>query len=134
PISRSGACESRGPCRTRSPRISNRGGGFRGVRISPAADASGDWIHGPLMPPLWKRCYDLKVPMTVLTPIDRLADVANLIEKFPDLTVVIDHMADCPLGQPSELDKLTALVRYPNVFVKISNMWSLSHQPYPYPD
>jgi L-fuconolactonase len=109
-------------------------GGFRGVRISPAADASGDWIRGPLMPPLWKRCYDLKVPMTVLTPIDRLADVANLIEKFPDLTVVIDHMADCPLGQPSELAKLTALVHYPNVFVKISHMWSLSHQPYPYPD
>jgi L-fuconolactonase len=108
--------------------------GFRGVRISPAADASGDWVRGPLMPPLWKRCYDLKVPMTVLTPIDRLADVANLIEKFPDLTVVIDHMADCPLGQPSELAKLTALVRYPNVFVKISHLWSLSHQPYPYPD
>src|SRR4051794_6528354 len=26
--------------------------GFRGVRLSPAADASGDWIGGPLMPPL----------------------------------------------------------------------------------
>ena len=29
--------------------------GFHGVRISPSADASGDWINGPLMPPLWKR-------------------------------------------------------------------------------
>ena len=27
--------------------------GFHGVRISPAADASGDWISGPRMPPLW---------------------------------------------------------------------------------
>ncbi len=26
--------------------------GFHGVRISPAANASGDWIRGPLMPPL----------------------------------------------------------------------------------
>lgn len=108
--------------------------GFRGVRLSPAADATGDWIRGPLMPPLWKRCYDLKVPMTILAPIGRLADVANLIEKFPDLTVVIDHMADCPLGQQVELSKLTALARYPRVFVKISHLWSLSHQSYPYPD
>ena len=26
--------------------------GFHGVRLSPAGDASGDWIWGPLMPPL----------------------------------------------------------------------------------
>src|SRR6266852_5782415 len=35
--------------------------GFRGVRLSPSGEASGDWFHGPLMPPLWKRCYELKV-------------------------------------------------------------------------
>src|SRR5206468_12157732 len=27
---------------------------FRGVRISPGGNAAGDWIRGPLMPPLWK--------------------------------------------------------------------------------
>src|ERR1039457_6727142 len=39
---------------------------FHGVSrvdpLSPAANASGDWFHGPLMPPLWKRCSELKVP------------------------------------------------------------------------
>src|SRR5438552_3948919 len=69
--------------------------GFQGVRLSPAGDATGDWIRGPLMPPLWKRCSDLKVPMTILTDIGRMKDIAALAEKFPDLTVVIDHMADC---------------------------------------
>src|SRR5215470_10981912 len=108
--------------------------GFRGVRISPAGNASGDWIHGPLMPPLWKRCQDLKVPMTVLAPIGRMPDVAALMEKMPDLLLVIDHMADCPVDQPAELEKLLALKRYPNVFVKISHTWSLSRQPYPWLD
>jgi predicted TIM-barrel fold metal-dependent hydrolase len=108
--------------------------GFRGVRISPSADASGDWIRGPLMPPLWKRCQDLKVPMTVLGPIGRMPDVAALMEKMPDLLLVIDHMADCPVGQPAELEKLLALKRYPNVFVKISHTWSISRQPYPWLD
>src|SRR5262245_22592679 len=60
------------------------GQGFRGVRISPAGNASGDWFKGPLMPPLWKRCQDLKVPMTVLAPVTRMPDAAALIEKYPD--------------------------------------------------
>ena len=108
--------------------------GFRGVRLSPAEDASGDWIRGPLMPPLWKRCRDLKVPMTILTSIGRMPDIAALAEKFPDLTVVIDHMADCPADQPEQLKKLLALSRYPLVFVKVSHTWSVSKQPYPYHD
>jgi L-fuconolactonase len=108
--------------------------GFRGVRLSPAGNATGDWIRGPLMPPLWKRCHELKVPMTVLAPIGRMPDVAALLEKTPHLTTVIDHMADCPVDQPAELEKLIALKRYPNVFVKISHMWSLSRQAYPWND
>ena len=108
--------------------------GFRGVRISPAADASGDWFDGPSMPPLWKRCRDLRVPMTVLAPIQRMPGAAALLEKVPDLTVVIDHMADCPVDRPTDLEKLILLQRYPNVFVKISHTWSLSKQPYPWLD
>jgi len=108
--------------------------GFHGVRISPAGDAAGDWFRGPLMPPLWKRCQDLKVPMTVLAPITRMPDVAPLMDRTPDLTLVIDHMADCPIDQPEQLEKLIALKRYPNVFVKISHTWSISKQPYPWLD
>ncbi|HWB96256.1 MAG TPA: amidohydrolase family protein [Bryobacteraceae bacterium] len=107
---------------------------FRGVRLSPAGGAAGDWIRGPLMPPLWDRCNRLKVPMTVLAPVTRMPDVARLIEKYPDLTVVIDHMADSPLDQPQELEKLIALKRYPKVFVKVSHTWSVSRQQYPYRD
>jgi len=110
------------------------GQGFRGVRISPAADERGDWIRGPLMPPLWRRCHELKVPMTVLAPVGRMPDVGRLAGRFPDLTVVIDHMADCPPDQPEQLKKLLALSRYPKVFVKISHTWSLSRQDYPYRD
>lgn len=108
--------------------------GFRGVRLSPAGNESGDWFHGPLMPPLWKRCAELKVPMTVLAPITRMPDVAALLERTPELTTVIDHMADCPIDQPAELEKLIALKRYPNVFVKVSHTWSISKEQYPWRD
>jgi predicted TIM-barrel fold metal-dependent hydrolase len=108
--------------------------GFHGVRLSPAGDASGDWIRGPLMEPLWRRCRDLKVPMTLLAPISRMPDVMRLADRFSDLTIVIDHMADCPLDQPRELESLLALRRFPRLFVKISHSWSLSSQAYPYLD
>jgi L-fuconolactonase len=108
--------------------------GFRGVRLSPAGDSSGDWIRGALMPALWKRCETLRVPMTLLAPITRMPDIQKLIDRFPELTVVIDHMADCPVDHPDELQKLTALARYPKVFVKISHLWSLSKENYPWLD
>ena len=60
--------------------------------------------------------------------------IGALAERFPGLTVVIDHMGDCPIDQPEQLDKLIALQRWPKVFVKISHTWSISSQPYPYLD
>ncbi len=108
--------------------------GFRGVRLSPSGAAAGDWIRGPLMPPMWRRTQELKIPMTLLLPTTRLPDAARLIERYPDLDVVIDHMADCPIDQPAELKKLVALARFPRVYVKISHTWSLSRQPYPFRD
>lgn len=108
--------------------------GFHGVRLSPTADASGDWINGPLMPPLWKRAQSLKIPMQIYAPITRMPDLAHLMEQCPDLNVVIDHMADCPIDQPQELNKLIALARFPRVFVKISHTWSISRQRYPWLD
>ncbi len=108
--------------------------GFRGVRLSPEAGPEGDWIRGPLMPPLWTRCKSLGVPMTLLAPIDRMPDVQPLIERFPDITVVIDHMADCPVDRPEKLNDLIALRRYPRVYVKISHTWSLSKGAYPWLD
>jgi L-fuconolactonase len=108
--------------------------GFHGARLSPGNGTTGDWIRGPLMPPLWQRCADLRVPMTILAPVTRMPDIARLADRFPELTIVIDHMADSPPAQPKELESLLSLRRFPRLFVKISHAWSLSAQPYPYPD
>ncbi len=108
--------------------------GFTGLRVVPPGDARGDWIRGPLVEPLFSRCRDLNIAMTVLAPAERMPDVARAIDRFPDLDVVIDHMADCPPDRPDALKHLIALKRYPCVSIKVSHTWSLSRQPYPYPD
>ncbi|MGA8108139.1 MAG: amidohydrolase family protein, partial [Acidobacteriaceae bacterium] len=87
--------------------------GCRGVRLSPAGTAEGDWIRGPLMPPLWRRCAELKVPMTILAPVTRMPDLKLLVEANPELDVVIDHMADCSVDRPDLLKLLLELARYP---------------------
>jgi predicted TIM-barrel fold metal-dependent hydrolase len=110
--------------------------GYHGVRLSPAAGRAGDWINDkPRMDRILGRAAELKVPLCVLCGTGRLPDVARVLERHRDgLDVCIDHMADCPIDKPDELKKLLALAKFPRVFVKISHLWSLSKQQYPYKD
>jgi predicted TIM-barrel fold metal-dependent hydrolase len=107
---------------------------FHGVRLSPAVDASGDWFAGPLMDPLFRRAVELGVPMLILTRPSRLPDLAALLERHPDLDVVIDHMADVTLDDQAGIQNLLDLARYPRVHVKVSHTWSISKQGYPWRD
>jgi len=108
--------------------------GFHGVRLSPATDATGDWFKGPLMDPIFARAAQLGVPMLILTGPTRLPDLAAILERHPDLDVVIDHMADCPIDRPDLIALLVDMARYPRVHVKISHTWSLSRESYPWRD
>jgi L-fuconolactonase len=110
--------------------------GFHGVRLSPFSGPAGDWINDRTqMDAIWTNAAELKVPICILCDTARLPDVGQVIERFADrVDVCIDHMADCGIDQPGELDKLLALARYPRVFVKLSHLWSMSRETYPYRD
>ncbi len=110
--------------------------GFHGVRLSPGSGPGGEWINDvKQMDLIWNRTARHKIPMCVLCPITRIPDVEKVIERHDGrLDVCIDHMADCPIDQPDALKKLLRLARYPRVYVKLSHLWSLSKQEYPYRD
>jgi L-fuconolactonase len=108
--------------------------GFRGVRLSPEADARGDWFTGPLMLPLLKRSVDLKIPVLILTKPSRLPDLASLLEKVPEVNVIIDHMADCLSKDKGDFEKLMMLARYPRVYLKIGHIPHNSSESYPWQD
>ena len=107
---------------------------IQGVRLSPSASSSDDWFTGPLMDPIFGRAAELHVPMLILTGPSRLGDLARLIERHPDLDVVIDHMADCHPDDDAGAAALLSLARYPRVYVKISHTWSISREEYPWRD
>ncbi|MFH1086944.1 MAG: amidohydrolase family protein [Chloroflexota bacterium] len=108
--------------------------GFHGVRLSPAVGAGGDWFTGPLMDPIFACAARLKVPLLILTRPPRLPDLAALLERHPDLDVCVDHMGDVAPDKPDEISALTALARFPRVYVKISHTWSISKEAYPWRD
>ncbi len=108
--------------------------GFQGVRLSPSEGPAGDWFAGPLMPPIFRRAEELKVPLLMLTRSGRLPDLARLLDRFPDLDVVVDHMADARPDRPEEIQAVLDLARYPRVYVKISHTHSISKQGYPWSD
>ncbi len=110
--------------------------GLHGVRLSPAEDASGDWFTSPLMDPLFARAQTLGVPLLLLTTPPRLDDLVPLLDRYPELDVVIDHMAHAhePDTGSETINRLLGLARYPRVNVKISHTWTVSAQRYPWED
>lgn len=108
--------------------------GFRGVRLSPEPDVRGDWFTGPLMNPLFKRAAELRVPVIILIKPSRLPDLANILERVPEVDVVIDHIADCFDGNANNLQSLLALARYPCVYLKTGHIWVNSLLDYPWRD
>lgn len=110
-------------------------GGIHGVRLSPAVGEAGDWFtNDELMDPVFARAEALKVPLVLLTRPPRLADLTRRLEKYPDLDVVIDHMADCGPDDLEGRKQLTDLAAHKRIYVKISHTWSISGAGYPWKD
>ncbi len=108
--------------------------GLHGVRLSPSGEGQDDWFSSELMDPIFSRAQDLGVPMLILTGPKRLKDLARLLDKYPELNTVIDHMADVHPDDKEGQSMLMDMARYPNVFVKISHTWSISKESYPWTD
>lgn len=109
--------------------------GIHGVRLSPGVGEVGNWFaDASKMDPIFSRAESLGVPILLLTRPPRLRDLMPLLERHPELDVVIDHMADCEPDDVEGRRLLTDLARYPRVSVKISHTWSISKQGYPWTD
>lgn len=71
----------------------------------------------------------------------RHAQVGEIAAKFPDVSLVVDHMglvqpfhSPAPENGWAELPELLALAAYDNVTVKISGAGTLSREPFPFVD
>ena len=114
-----------------------------GMRLSPiyhppSKYPDGQWLNAPYNYPLWKKAEQLGAVFNVFLAPAQLPQLEDMIRRFPGVKIVIDH-----LGRPEilpqapwvENDYLLKLARYPNVWVKFTELYTASKtKQYPYKD
>ena len=86
---------------------------------------------------LWQKAQDLGIVVSChLIPLNATDDLASLLERFPDLPVVLDH---CLITKPDEnleptVKKVLELSRFPNLHAKLTFVPLGSIEPYPCKD
>lgn len=112
--------------------------GFGGMRLYLSKQDDPSALAAPDREPLWEEGRDLDACFIVLGDAEDLTAIEPMIERVPDVTVVIDHLAQLPPveGDPDRpiIRNLMRFSKYPNVFVKVSNMNRLSDVEYPHDD
>ncbi len=107
--------------------------GVRGVRVRGTIEA--DWFCQPETEPLWRRAAELSAPLCLLANPHQVGPMRQMIERFPEATVVIDHFAQIPASDGVDGEAFKAFLRlaeFPRVFIKLSGLHYWGDSPYPY--
>lgn len=110
--------------------------GVRGFRIVSGKQPQ-NWLDSSSMAAMWKCAAETSQAMCTLVDPEALPSVARMCTKFPDTTVVIDHLARVGMAGPirdSDLSALCDLARHERVYVKVSAFYALGKKQYPYLD
>lgn len=93
------------------------------------------WLEPGALDWYWSACERLGIALMLFVPgaVDKVAPIA---QRYPGLTIVLDHMArESQLRDDAcfaDIDQLLALSQLPNVYVKMSAAPCYSSQPYPF--
>jgi predicted TIM-barrel fold metal-dependent hydrolase len=113
--------------------------GLSGMRFSPIYyEGRDDWMTSTAHEAAWKKADELGAVFNFFISTSQLPKLETMIQRFPAVPVVIDHLAQIDLKaadpQPA-LRRLLALARYDNVWVKVSELTSVSRSgKYPFTD
>jgi len=99
--------------------------GVRGLRLFPASEREPQWLDDPHTFPLWERAGALQIPVCVCLRFRQLARLRTVIERYPQVSVALDHLGAPRLedGPPYEnVRPLFDLVKLHNVYLKFSSV------------
>lgn len=114
-----------------------RGRGFGGMRLHLSRQEDPSVLAASDQDPLWRRVEELNVCLIVLGRATELPALEPIVDRFPDVKVVLDHLGGPPVGEETThplLGNVLRMARYPNVYVKVSNMNRMSNIHYPHRD
>jgi predicted TIM-barrel fold metal-dependent hydrolase len=109
--------------------------GMLGVRLTFHRDADRPWLTDGTADWFWPQAERHGIPVMVHAP-ERLAEIGAIAAHHPDLRIIVDHMgfarATMDDQAPAAVERMNALARHPNVFVKVSALPCFSTEPYPF--
>jgi predicted TIM-barrel fold metal-dependent hydrolase len=109
--------------------------GMLGVRLTFHRDADRPWITDGAADWFWGEAEENGIPVMVHAP-ERLPVLADIAARHPALRIIVDHMGFARATMDEEAmagaDRIVALARYPNIYVKVSALPCFSTAPYPF--
>jgi L-fuconolactonase len=120
--------------------------GMAGMRFSPIYyQGKDEWLNARATDALWEKAAELGAVFNFFIASSQLPKLEDMVRRHPKVKVVIDHVGRVDLVPEKgplpgydalvEVNKLTALARYPNVWVKVSELSSLTaSKKYPFRD
>ncbi|KAL7094032.1 hypothetical protein ACP275_11G075900 [Erythranthe tilingii] len=115
--------------------------GYRAVRFNPYLWPSGQLMTNEVGKAMFAKAGELGVPVgfMCMKGLDlHLSEIEQLCTEFPSTVVILDHLGFCkpPTNYEEEkiFSKLLHLSRFPQVYVKLSALFRVSRNPYPYED
>ena len=91
-------------------------------------------LASPTMARTWAAVRDLGIAVQMHITPWHAPGVEALAARFPDLRVIIDHLARAGEGTPADFEGVLRLAKLPRVFMKFSALNYSSKQPFPYRD
>ncbi len=96
-----------------------------GVRLFASAStiAAVDWVDSHQLDPYWKRTIELGVSVCAQLTREQIPAIRRVIDRFPDLVLVLDHMAGPNVkdGPPyAGTEAFFELAAIPTVYLKIT--------------
>ncbi|KAL8520221.1 hypothetical protein ACS0TY_010946 [Phlomoides rotata] len=115
--------------------------GYRAVRFNPYLWPSGEPMTNEVGKAMFAKAGELGAPVgfMCMKGLDlHLSEIEELCTEFPSTVVLLDHLGFCKPPQNFEeeqiFSKLLNLSRFPTVYVKLSALFRVSRNPYPYED
>ena len=106
-----------------------------GVRLTFHRDADRPWLTDGTADWFWPEAERHGIPVMVHAP-ERLAEIGAIATRHPGLRIIVDHMGFARATMDDKatagVERMNALARHPNVFVKVSALPCFSTEPYPF--
>ena len=101
--------------------------GLSAIRLFTAGttvEGQADWLNNPKTYQAWKYCAETNLPVCVQMRPQGIALLTEVLTKFPELRIIVDHFARCRFkdGPPyPEADALWALSKFSGVHLKLTH-------------